>query len=55
MRLVKCGKCGTAIMLDGYIEQEMFLAMQECNKKQDGQEISLTKIATFKKLHRLKK
>ncbi|MBE6067967.1 MAG: hypothetical protein E7211_09790 [Clostridium lundense] len=33
MRLVKCRKCGTPIMLDNVIEENMFLAMQECNEK----------------------
>lgn len=33
MRLVKCKKCGTPIMMDSYIMEQMFIAMQECNEK----------------------
>lgn len=33
MRLVKCKKCGTPIMMDSYIVEQMFIAMQECNEK----------------------
>lgn len=33
MRLVKCRKCGTPIMMDSYFVENMFEAMQEINEK----------------------
>lgn len=33
MRLVKCKKCGTSIMMDSYVVENMFVAMQEANEK----------------------
>lgn len=33
MRLVKCRKCGTPIMMDSYFVENMFEVMQEINEK----------------------
>lgn len=33
MRLMKCKKCGTPMMLDTYAVENMYCAMQECNEK----------------------
>lgn len=55
MRLVKCKKCGTPIMMDSYIVEQMFIAMQECNEKARKSKNNIDKMSYLQEAKQISK